>query len=69
MWRFLPSTPDPEELKELGRATREVLLVSALVGALAGLAAVVFDWSVFTLLELFRDFPLWTAAIIALAPS
>lgn len=64
MWRFLPSTPDPEELKELGRATREVLLVSALVGALAGLAAVVFDWSVFTLLELFRDFPLWTAAII-----
>ncbi|MEZ5372841.1 MAG: chloride channel protein [Microthrixaceae bacterium] len=63
MWRFLPSTPDPEELKELGRATREVLLVSALVGALAGLAAFLFDWGVFEMLHLFREFPVWTAAI------
>lgn len=64
MWRFLPSTPDPEELKEIGRATREVLLVSALVGVLAGLAAVAFDWSVFELLHLFRDLDVWTAAVI-----
>ncbi|MEZ5382802.1 MAG: chloride channel protein [Microthrixaceae bacterium] len=63
MWRFIPSTPDPEELKELGRASREVLLVSALVGALAGLAAVAFDWSVFRLLEGFRTLPPWTAAV------
>ncbi|MCB1027728.1 MAG: chloride channel protein [Microthrixaceae bacterium] len=63
VWRFLPSTPDPEELKELGRATREVLLVSALVGALAGLAAFLFDWGVFEMLHLFREFPVWTAAI------
>ncbi|MBK6969834.1 MAG: chloride channel protein [Candidatus Microthrix sp.] len=63
MWRFLPSTPDPEELKELARASREVLLVSALVGAIAGLAAVVFEVAVFEMLGLFRDLPLWTVAI------